>query len=349
MKNFMHICLYERQRIERYLRVKKSRQFIADKLGRSKSSVSDEIKQNSVNGIYDAKKAHLKSYVKRKYSKIQSMKVVRNSKLREFVETNIKDDQSPEGISGRIENIEKSLGPVSPKAIYKFVYSIYGRQIEKHLYHNSVKKRGGRKRGKNIFIDGRTSIEQRPKKVANRLEFGHYEGDFIESGKDGKGSLLVLVERKTRYPFLKYLENRDTATVNTSISTLLSGLPIKSLTIDNDISFQKHKELSEVLQAAVFFCHPQSPHEKGTIENRNKAIRRYVKKKSDLSKYGLPYFQMVEEKLRTRFMKCLDYKTPKEMFEVEYAKQQKNRFLAVNYGQNVERLLTLNGIEKRSD
>ncbi len=328
MKNYTHFCLYERQRIERYLREGKSRQFIADKLDRSKSSVSDEIKQNSVAGVYNAKKAHHKAYAKRKYSKIQSLKVVKCFKLWNFVETNIKDDQSPEAISGRLKNVEKNLPPASTKAIYKFVYSVYGRQIERHLYHNAVKRKGGPKRGKSVLIDGRTTIEQRPKRIQHRIEFGHYEGDFIESNKDGRGSLLVLVERKTRYPFIKYLESRDTTTVNRAAAELLAVPPVESLTIDNDISFQKHKELSEVLQTAVYFCHPQSPHEKGTIENRNKAIRRYVKKKSDLSKYPASYFVMVEEKLRTRFMKCLNYKTPKEAFEIELKKQQKTPLLS---------------------
>lgn len=328
MKNYSHFCLYERQRIERYLRNKKSLRFIADKLERSVSSISDEIKENSVNGVYNARKAHHKAYVKRKYSKVQSLKVVGSSELREFVEINIKDDQSPEGISGRIKNVEGNLPGASPKAIYKFVYSVYGRNIESHLYHKAVKKRGGPKRGKSVLIDGRITIEQRPKKVANRIEFGHYEGDFIESGKDGKGSLLVLVERKTRYPFIEYLENRGTAAVNGATTKLLTGLPVKSLTIDNDISFQKHEELSEVLRAAIYFCHPQSPHEKGTVENRNKAIRRYIKKGSDLSQYGEEYFKMVEEKLRTRFMKCLGYMTPKEAFEIELRKQQKTPLLS---------------------
>lgn len=323
MKKFTHFCLYERQRIERYLRNKKSLGFIAGKLDRSKSSISDEIKENSVDEVYDAKKAHHKAYVKRKYSKVQSMKVVSCSRLRDFVEINIKDDQSPQGISGRIKNVEKHLPQTSTKAIYKFAYSVYGRQIENHLYHEAVKKRGGRKRGTPLAIDGRITIEERPKKVERRLEFGHYEGDFIELGKDGKGSLLVLVERKTRYPFLKYLNDRDNLTVNTAITKLLTGLPVNSLTLDNDISFQKHKELSEMLQACIFFCHPQAPQEKGTIENRNKLIRRYVKKKSDLSKYNLEYFEMVQTKLRTRFMECLDYKTPKEAFEFELKKQQK--------------------------
>jgi IS30 family transposase len=331
MENFKHFCLYERQRIEKYLRGKRSLRFIADKLDRSKSSISDEIRLNSVNGKYDAKKAHHKAYVKRKYSKIQSMKVVNDFNLWDFVETNIKDDQSPEGISGRLKSIEKQLPYASTKAIYKFVYSVYGRQIESHLYSKAVRKKSGRKRGTPVSIDGRTMIDQRPKRIASRAEFGHYEGDFIESGKDGRGSLLVLVERKTRYPFIKYLENRDNATVNSATAELLAGLPVNSLTLDNDISFQKHKELSEILQAAIYFCHPQSPHEKGTIENRNKAIRRYVLKRSDLSKYSNEYIKTVEEKLRTRFMKCLNYKTPKEAFGIELnkiLKQQKTPLLS---------------------
>lgn len=322
-KTFVHFCLYERQRIERYLRNQRSRQFIADKLERSKSSIHDEIKTNSTNGYYDAKKAHHKAYVKRKYSKIQNLKVVMDHNLREYVETHIKDDQSPSAISGRIKKVETNLQPVSIKAIYKFVYSVYGRQIEQHLYQNSVKKKGGPKRGTSSTIDGRVSIEQRPKKVDSRGEFGHYEADFIVSGKDGKGVLLVIVERKTRYPFLMYLEKRDTLTVNFAMEQLLKGLEVKSVTLDNDISFQKHEALSELLNAVVYFCHSFASHEKGTVENRNKAIRRYVKKRSDLSKYSLSHFAMVQEKLRTRFMECLDFKTPKEVFEMELLKQQK--------------------------
>ena len=163
-------------------------------------------------------------------------------------------------------------------------------------------------------------INKRPAYVEKRKQFGHFEGDFIESGKDDKGSLLVLVERKTRYPFLRYLEDRTTENVNRLVKEMLGDSPIESLTIDNDISFQKHKELSELIEAEIFFCHPQSPYEKGTIENRNKAIRRYVKKKTDLSSLSKEIFSFVEEKLRNKYMKCLDYQTPKECFESEMKK-----------------------------
>ena len=324
MNEFKHLNLYERQRIEKYLRAGKSLRFMAGKLGRSVSSISAEVKFNSTRGVYNAKKAQHKAQVKRWQSKLQCMKVSMDSDLKKFVIDSMTiDDQSPQGISGRLKNIKKDIQYASTKAIYNFVRSPGGRQIERHLYSKAVHKKGGPKRDTPITIDGRTMIDERPKKVESRLEFGHYEGDFIESGKDGKGSLLVIVERKTRYPFLMYLEDRTTASVNRCVENLLGGSLIKSLTIDNDISFQKHKELSEIIDATIFFCHPQSPHEKGTIENRNKAIRRYVKKRSDLSTYSKEYYVEVERKLRDRFMECLNYQTPREAFEKELRKTKK--------------------------
>lgn len=320
MNKFKHLSLWERQRIERYLKDKQSLRFIANKLGRSVSSISNEVKANGGKSVYTTQKANHKAYIKRRRSKIQCLKVAMNKDLQKFVTENILDDQSPAGIAGRLQQVETNIEYASTKAIYKFVRSVHGRKIEKHLYSKAVKKKSGPKRGRSILIDGRTMIDQRPKKVGKRLEFGHFEGDFIESGRDGKGSLLVLVERKTRYPFLQYLENRNTATINQAIAELLIGVPIQSLTLDNDISFQKHIELSELIKATVFFCHPQSPQEKGTVENRNKAIRRYITKRSDLSSFTGEYFRMVEEKLRNKFMKCLNYQTPKEVWIKELKK-----------------------------
>src|SRR3989344_3716822 len=171
MSEFKHLCLYDRQRIERYLRQSKSLRFIAGKLGISVSSISDEIKLNSARGIYDAKKAQAKADLRRKNSKLQCMKVAMNPDLKDFVIENIIEDQSPEGISGRLKNVETSLEYASTKAIYKFVYSIHGRQLEKHLYSKAVHKKGGPKRGTRVSIDGRTMIDERPQKVEKRFEF----------------------------------------------------------------------------------------------------------------------------------------------------------------------------------
>ena len=78
---------------------------------------------------------------------------------------------------------------------------------------------------------------------------------------------MVLVERKTRYPFLKYIEDRTTKNVNASIKEMLENIPIESLTVDNDISFQKHKELSKIIKTECFVI--TVTHTKGTVENRN--------------------------------------------------------------------------------
>jgi IS30 family transposase len=322
MKAFTHLCLGERKKIEWWQNKQKSLREIACGLKRSVSSICDEVRNNSVKGIYNAKKAQHKADVKRETSKRDCLKVVQNPKLQTYIIEQIKDHQSPEGISGRIKYVEKDIEYVSMKAIYKFVASPHGRQIEKHLYSKSVKKKTGRKRGTTVGIDGRTFIDHRPKKVEIRKEFGHFEGDFIESGRDGTGSLLVLVERKTRYPFIAYLEDRSTKNVNHLVQEMLQDINLKSLTLDNDISFQKHEALSELIDSNIYFCHPQSPHEKGTVENRNKAIRRYAKKKSDLSTFSPEHWKMIENKLRDKFMTCLRFKTPRELFDQEICKQK---------------------------
>ena len=290
-------------------------------LDRSVSSISEEIANNSVKGVYKADAAQRKADLRRERSKVQCLKVAMDSKLKEFVTREIGNDQSPEGISGRLKEVRTDLQYASAKAIYAFVHSPHGRKIEKHLYSKAVKKKGGPKRGeKKCKQDGRIMIDKRPKRVENRKEFGHFEGDFIESGKDGMGSLLVLVERKTRYPFLIYTEDKSTAHINGLIAEALIGIPVRSITLDNDVAFQKHKELSELVGTIVFFCNPYHSWEKGTVENRNRAVRRYAPKKTNLSTISIERFKEIETILRTRYMKCLKFNMPQEAWDIEVEK-----------------------------
>jgi len=319
-KTYEHISDSERRRIERLRESGKSLRTIAERLGRGVSTVSEELKRNKVKGVYDARKAQHKAYVRRWRSKQDCLKVVMDAPLKKYVEDRLRDEWSPELIAGRLKQQQKVLPYASTKAIYKFVYSVHGRALEPLLYYNAVHKKGGPKRHSTVWEDGRISIEQRPTNVLLRKEFGHFEGDFIESGKDGEGCILVLSERKTRYPFVRYCDDRSTAAVNALIAETLKNARMKSLTFDNDISLQKHKELSALVAADVFFCHPQSPHEKGGVENRNKAIRRYVPKKSDISQYQ-DQLRAIEHKLRARPMKCLNFQTPQEVWDKEKQKQ----------------------------
>ena len=320
---YTHIEENERRRIECAIEAGKGVREIARLTGRSPGTISEELARNSVRKKYTRTAAEVKAKRRRKQSKLQCMKVAMDTVLKTFVTEEIENDQSPEAIAGRLKYVEKKMPYASMKAIYTFVHSPHGRKIEKHLYSNAVKKRGGPKRGtRKVSVDGRTMIDKRPKKVKNRKEFGHFEGDFIESGKDGQGSLLVLVERKTRYPFLVYTEDKSTAYINRLIAETLKDIPVQSITLDNDISFQKHRELSELIGTTIFFCNPYHSWEKGTVENRNRCVRRYVPKKTNLSVIPFERFAEVEKILRTRYMKCLTFKTPQEAWDCESEKAQ---------------------------
>ena len=313
-----HLELSERRSIERFLSKKKSIRAIAENLGRSPSTVSEEIQHGSVRGTYRADRAHTKAELRRKQAKQQCLKVAINPVLKAYVTGHLNAEQSPEGVSGRIREIDRHIPYASPKAIYAFVASVHGRPLEHHLYRHRVKRRGGPKRGASASSDStKVSITKRPASVETREDFGHFEGDFIESGKDGHGSLLVLVERKTRYPFLIYTDDRTTLTVNEIIKTTLKDVPVRSITLDNDLSFQKHEELSSLIEATVYFTRPYTSQDKGTVENRNGRIREFLPKRCDISSIPKETILHAQTHLRTRFMKCLHFRTPEEVWDEE--------------------------------
>lgn len=310
-KKYRHIKKAERLEIAILLKKKYSYEDIAEALGRDKGAVSREIRRNSANGVYDPEKAENKAKVKRLYSKYQGMKVVGSKELRNYVETKLAEDWSPEEISGRIKEEDKHIKYISPKGVYKFVYSVYGRRLEKHLAYKGKKK--SRPRTKVTKLAERVFIDQRPEIVENKRRFGDWEGDFIVSGKSGKGVLLVLHERKSRYALIKRIIGLNMKAAYQYIFEMTGGIVINTLTLDNDIIFRKHKELSRIIGVPVYFCHPYHSWEKGGVENTNKLIRRYIPKGSDISKYSDGYVQMIQDKLNNRPRKCIRYKTPKEV------------------------------------
>jgi len=307
---YLHITKTDRYEISILRNKGYSVRGIAKELGKHHSTISREIKRNKVEGIYDPKKAHHKAYVKRKYSKHQGMKVANDKELREYVENRLINEWSPKQISGRIKEIDKHIKYVGKDGIYKFVGSVYGRNLEKHLRHH--KKRGKRiKVGK---LKDRTFIDERPDIVDNKGRYGDWEGDFIVSNKQGKGVLLVLYERKSMYVVIRKIMSRKTDIVNRTIYSITGGFVcFESLTLDNDISFQLHRELSDMIGSPIYFCHPYHSWEKGGVENMNKLIRQYIPKRSDISRYTNRYIQSIQDKLNNRPRESLGFKTPLEI------------------------------------
>jgi IS30 family transposase len=311
-QRYTHITKSERLEIAILLDKGHSIRSIAGALGRSPGGISEEIRNNSVDGIYDPHKANHKAYVKRKYSKYEGMKIVGDDKLRDYVEKGINQDWSPEQLAGRLKEIDTDIKYASHVAVYRYIYSVYGRQLEQHLRRKGKKKKG--RRPKSTVSKNRTFIDERPEIINSRERFGDWEGDLIVSGKYGKGVLLVLHSRKGRFPIIEKVMSRKTAIVNQHIYERTGGfICFNSLTIDSDISFQKHEEMSSMIGAPVYFCHPYSAWEKGGVENTNGLIRQYIPKGSDISKYSKKYIREIEFKLQNRPRKCLGYKTPMEV------------------------------------
>lgn len=287
---------------------------IAAALYRSISTIADEIGKNSVSGIYDPQKAHQKAYVRRKYSKYQGMKIVRHDALRKFVDEKLYDDQSPRAISGRLKKIEKQLPYVSKDSIIRYIKSVYGRNLE--AYRNKTKPRNKPRKTKPVNLIDRTFIGKRPAIINKRTRVGDVEADFIVSGKTGKGILLVIVCRKIRIVFIEKILPVTIQQVHAAFQRVQQRFPeLKTITTDNDLLLQKHQELEKVLGVRIYFCDPYSSWQKGSIENANKHIRKYIPKGSDISKYSKNYIRKIEKKLNRRIMECLDFMSPHEAME----------------------------------
>ena len=310
-KKIAHFSYEERVKIEAFLDEGCGVRKIARKLGRPKSSVADEISRNRVRGVYTAKKAHAKAYQRRWRARHQHLKVVMNDVLRHYVEEKLKRFWSPESIAGRITYVETHLPSVGKDAVYAFVQSVYGRNLEQFLWYRGKKRKPHVPRS---IIDGRTFIDGRPKSVAERRFFGDWEADFIVSGKRGKGALLVLVERKSRYVIIIKLMDRKVVTINFVLDRLIGAqLYVRSVTIDNDVCFRHHAQMSKILHAPVFFCHPYHSWEKGSVEKMNQLIRRFIPKGTNIAQVSERKIRWVQEILNGKPLKCLGFYTPAEV------------------------------------
>ena len=293
---------------------------IAKVLDRSVSTICDEWRRGKVRRQYDPLKAHHKAYVRRWQSKYQAMKIVGNRKLRDFVEEKLLRGDSPVNVSGRIGKHERDLANISKNSIYRYIESPYGRRIE--AYRNKKKSRRRYRRPKSEKLSERTFIDKRPKHINTRKRIGDAEMDFILSGKSGRGMLLVVVDRKSRLPFLEKILPVSIPEIHRALRRIKKRFPEwKTMTADNDILFRHHKKLEKILSIKIYFCHQYHSWEKGTIEKVNREIRKDIPKGSNILKYSRQFIRSIEEKLQTKIYRVLNYRTPLEVLN-KYRKRK---------------------------
>ncbi len=288
---------------------------IAKAIGRSHSSLSRELRRNEVSGTYCAPKAEHKAYCARKYSKYQGMKVADHLELEKYIQEKLKLHWTPEQIAGRLRE-EAFLPYVSRMGIYKYLYSSYGQKYCEYLPSKRYrrKKRRGKKTDREM-IPNRVGIENRPEEVIGREVFGHYEADTVVSKRNtGKAALCVLEERVTRTTHIKKISSMRPKANNKALENMGKNLKMKSLTLDNGIENKHHEKLSKKLKISIYFCNPYCSWEKGAVENTNGRIRRFFPKGTNFSKIHPNTIAKVERILNNTPRKCLNYKTPNEMF-----------------------------------
>ena len=277
-------------------------------------------------GSYTPTKAHHKATTRRKASKFQGKKLVDDQQLLAFVEAELLKLQSPQAISGRLKTGLDGLPYIARDTIEEYVRSAYGRRLE---YQLKVLKQKPKRRSKRPYLEQlqeRTYIDDRPVVVANRERVGDVEADFIVSGKNGTGYLLTVVDRKLRYGYIRQILPVTIANVEAAFLDVQGQFPeLTSITTDNDILFRQHQRLNQLLGSTpIYFCHAYHSWEKGTVENYNKQVRKYIKKGADISQYSKNYLEFVQTRLNSRFMSVLDYQTPEECLS-KYRTQAKEK------------------------
>ena len=310
-----HLKIEERFCIEKMLKKDKSFGEIGRTLGRGISTISEEVNENGGRYKYRAEQAHHRAYVKQYRKKRNCNKVAMDSHLSKFVEKKLSLGWSPETISSRLE-IQSGLKYASGKSIRKFIDRRSG--LERYLFWERNHMKTGRKRSKNKYLNDpdRKWIDTRPYMAL--IDYGHWEMDFIVS-KHNSSVLLVLIERYSKKLLLRVLSNRNNDLVNRNIKELLSGYLVKTITTDNDIAFGKWKKLEAMIQAEIYFCHPFHSWEKGLVENTNRWIRQFIKKKTNIQLISIEELKAIEDWFNHTPRQCLGGRTAYEVAtEKEY-------------------------------
>jgi IS30 family transposase len=232
--------------------------------------------------------------------------------LRIEVERLLLKGWSPELISGRLK--KEGCFTVSHEDVYQWIYKEAPHLIGSLVRSRPAKiKRGFYKRRRRIKIPQRVSIQERPSAVNSRKEPGHWETDLVVGR--GRQALQVAVERATRLTRLKKTFDKTASQSSGALSEILGEIPPalrKSVTYDNGMENVDHVRLQETLGLKSYFCEPYHSWEKGTVENTNGLIRRFLPKRIDLSTVSDQRVRQIEDWLNERPRKCLGFKTPAE-------------------------------------
>lgn len=284
---------------------------IARVLGRSPNTVSGEVRRNSSRGSYVVALAKRKAYYRRKYAKYQGKNIQENPELRAYVIAGLKAHWNPDEIAGAMKATGQPFY-ASKTSIYEWLRSEWGQAYCGYLYSKRHRVVRRQPKLKHPMIPDRVGIQDRPKGATRRSRYGHWEGDTIVSGKatGSPAALVVAVERKSRLVAARKIPNLKPTSFNQAVKSVQeAGAKLLSLTLDNGFENRAHHGLG----IPTYFCDPYSSWQKGTVENANKMIRRYLPKGMDLASVTPARLQAIIQIINNKPRKILGYKSALEM------------------------------------
>jgi IS30 family transposase len=308
--NYTQLTQEQRYQIYALLKMDHNQTDIASVVGVHKSTVSRELRRNRSQRGYRPKQAHQLALRRRKKARPQIPK-----ETWIWIESFLRQDWSPEQI---VCWLKQYAGvQISHERIYQYILADKRTGGDLYTHLRCQKKRRKRygsydRRGQ---LPDRVSIDQRPEIVEQRERLGDWEVDTI-LGKGRRHAIVTLTERKSRFALLYKVERRSAKLVAEAIIHLLQPLSGQRHTItgDNGKEFAEHKRIARELGIDFYFAHPYSAWERGSNENMNGLVRQYIPKNRNLTTVTAQELEGIMHKLNHRPRKCLDFRSPFEVF-----------------------------------
>lgn len=318
MKKYTHLSEKDRWEFYKYYQSGMKMGEIAQCLGRHRATLYRELKRNQIQREYLPGTAH--ETARSRQTQQRKSVIDRYPTLKAYVYQHLKLGWSPEQIAGRLKR-KKSKYAICHETIYRYIYTHPDKRLFQYLRYRKRKryKRRYRIPRQCRFGDNRL-ITARPAYVEKRERWGHWEGDTIEF--QGTKTVLVttLVERRSRLLIMIKNETKRSESVMKKIKDRLSNLPIQlrqSITVDQGAEFGEHAIIEAGSKCRVYYCHTHSPWEKGSNENMNGRIRKYLPRETDIHQITQEDLDHVADIINATPRKILAFRMPKELFNLQ--------------------------------
>lgn len=321
MKPYKHFTTEERKCLQQFLADGLSFRKIADLLEKSPSTISREINRNKAKYKPHSRPDNKYWY---NYWRAQNLYIRRRREQKrfvlqhdtpewDFVVSHLKQYWSPEQICGRWQFLYPKRKKLCISTIYR---NVKAKRFPKITAKDNLRRRNKRRNHKDSdynTIHPDRLIPQWREDIKKRSRIGDWEGDTVYGGV-GKGLLITLVDRKTRFLCAGLLNSRSSEETCKAVETLLKDKPVKSISFDNGSEFSEFRKLEKILGTEIYFAEPHKPWQRGTNENTNDILRFFFPKGYNFHSLSDNVLQSIVLSINLRPKKCLGWRSPFEAF-----------------------------------